>query len=83
MLITNIKIFAQLDNEQVEGSTRYQFQLNGRDGVTERFFIVDIPDDPQKPTDVWVVDSIAEAMTVAVGDTPEDGFATFTPASTS
>lgn len=69
-----INVAATLDPNEVPGMTRYSFTLYGKDGESSREFIVDIPDDDNSTCDVWVQNS-----TVEVGDTPADGFATFTP----
>jgi hypothetical protein len=69
-----IKVTAELDESTIEGMTRYRFELFGKSGESSRTLIVDIPDDDEGTCDVWVADS-----SVAVGDTPDDGFATFTP----
>src|SRR4051812_44777212 len=61
--------------DEVTGTTRYEFTLANAQGNLEHSFIADIPvDSKQDAVDVWMVNS-----TVAVGDTPADGFATFTP----
>lgn len=74
--ITSIPVHVEPDS--TEGKTRYSFSLPGTDGAT-REFIVDVPDSETQyddTTDVWVLNS-----TIQVGDTPADGFATYTPVS--
>ncbi len=72
-------IKAEFDNEVTEGAVRYSFTLRAvpaEEGlpIVERQFIIDVPLLETGTTDVWVLNS-----EVAVGDTPEDGFATFSP----
>jgi hypothetical protein len=73
-MIGPYRIEASIDTDTVEGSTRYRFSLFGAEGDVARTFIVDVPDDPNESTDVWV-----DEHTAWIGDTPDDGFATFTP----
>lgn len=59
-----------------EDATRYVFSLSNMTGH-EYNLIVDIPEDSADDTvDVWVTKT-GKTTTVMVGDTPEDGFATF------
>lgn len=69
-----LHIAASLEEGVVELASRFTFTINSKTGVS-RTFIVDVPHVESGGTDVWVSDSV-----VMVGDTPEDGFATFTPA---
>jgi hypothetical protein len=72
--VVNVVAESSLENDNV---VRYQFTLQGYAGETSRTFIIDVPPTDIGTTDVWVHDSIVE-----VGDTPMDGFATFSPADT-
>lgn len=62
-----------VDDTEMPDLVRYEFTLHSGNGV-ERKFIIDVPNEESGTTDVWVLD-----QTVEVGDTPEDGFATYTP----
>lgn len=73
---STVNVVSTVEEGTVENASRYTFQLTSIAGVT-RTFIVDVPHVESDSTDVWVSDS-----TVMVGDTPADGFATFTPVST-
>lgn len=70
-----ISINAELEDggDSAPNAVRFTFDLHTSTGVT-RQFIIDVPNDEAGTTDVWVNDH-----TVEVGDTPEDGFATYTP----
>lgn len=71
-----ISVLVQIDDESVDGHVRYTFKLYaGDNATTEREFIVDVPNSDDDNTDVWVL-----GHDVEVGDTPEDGFATYTKA---
>jgi len=52
---------------------KLRFSITLANGSVVRDFIIDIPADEDDTTDVWEINSV-----VAVGDTPEDGFASFT-----
>lgn len=71
------ELFTPADDEldgQSHLDCRVQFSLFDSDGK-EYKFIVDLPNtDENDSVDLWMVGS-----TVQIGDTPEDGFATFTP----
>lgn len=69
-----INVRAEIEENDDQNLTRYTFTLYGGSGDSMRELIVDVPNEDGGTTDVWVLNSI-----VAVGDTPEDGFATFTP----
>lgn len=69
-----IRVVAQVTPSDDEKTTRYEFDLFADGGESYRHLIVDLPNEDDGTTDVWVSDS-----TVEVGDTPADGFATFTP----
>lgn len=74
MISNSVMIHATIDDSE-ERYTRYEFVLSNND--SESFnFIIDIPENGHKAVDVWVTDSV-----VHVGDTPDDGFATFYPRS--
>lgn len=74
-LVQLIRITAEMHTDEVPGVVRYVLTLTGRDGESARSLIIDVPDDDSTgSTDVWVSGS-----TVMVGDTPADGFASFTP----
>lgn len=62
-----------LDVEPIDGMVpvRYAFTLYNGDNKVE--LLVDVPVFASDTTDVWVLDH-----EVAVGDTPADGFATYT-----
>lgn len=78
---TPIKVHAEVydpavdDEMDGQSAMRHQFSLFGPDGA-EYQFLVDLPlAGVENPTvDVWVLN-----CTVDIGDTSEDGFATFTP----
>ena len=72
--LISIQIDATMDEVISENYTRYAFTLTSAGGDVSRSFLIDVPNGDEGTCDVWVNDS-----TVAVGDTPEDGFATFTP----
>lgn len=74
------KVFTPGEDDEIDGQThtdqRYEFTLFDSTGQSYQF-IVDLPNtegDENDSVDVWLVDS-----TVQIGDSPEDGFATFTP----
>ena len=81
---THINVSAVVSDELAPRSTRYEFTLyamptsEGEHPVIERKFIIDVPHTDDEGTDVWVMTRDRDCI-VAVGDTPADGFATFTP----
>lgn len=78
---TPIKVHAEVyhpeRDDEVDGmsATRWEFTLNGDDGKDYKF-LVDLPlaGIEDRTVDVWLL-----GATVEVGDTPADGFASFTP----
>jgi hypothetical protein len=74
MLTRIINVKAEVTPDDSLNCTRYTFELFADGGDASRRLIVDVPNSDEGTCDVWVLDS-----TVMVGDTPEDGFATFTP----
>ena len=77
-----VSITAHLEPDTTPGKSRYSFTLHGADGAA-RDFIIDVPDN-EAPTETWdtnTTDVWVLGQTVQVGDTPADGFATYTPAS--
>jgi hypothetical protein len=77
MNITRIvNVRAEVTSDSENNITRYSFELIADGGEASRSLIVDVPNEDSGTCDVWVV---GPESVVMVGDTPEDGFATFTP----
>lgn len=72
-----VNVYFPEKDDEVDGmpADRYEFSLTDRFGNVHKF-IVDLPNEPgsDRTVDVWLL-----GATVEVGDTPEDGFASFTP----
>lgn len=69
-------------SQDLTNGVRYEFELRAidpsNDETTVRKFIIDVPFGNDS-TDVWVLGPDNQNLVVQVGDSPEDGFATFAP----